>query len=156
MGLLSLLGAGKAGGEALSSPVKAVGTVLDELFTSDDERLTHQEALTRLAQVPHVAQTEISKIEAQHRSKFVAGWRPSIGWVCGIALFFYFVPQYAVASFVWAKLCFQLMGSVGVSELAKNGLPAYPVDAKGLLELVLALLGMGGMRVVEKISGRAK
>ena len=36
-------------------------------------------------------QAEINKIEAQHRTIFVAGWRPFIGWVCGFALAYNFV-----------------------------------------------------------------
>lgn len=36
-------------------------------------------------------QNEVNKIEAQHRSIFVAGWRPFIGWVCGLALLYNFI-----------------------------------------------------------------
>ena len=36
-------------------------------------------------------QTKINEIEAQHRTIFVAGWRPFIGWICGIALMYNFV-----------------------------------------------------------------
>jgi uncharacterized membrane protein len=135
------------GGEIVE-PIKAVGGVFDELFTSDDERLSREEALTRLAQKPHLAQAAITKAEASHRSAFVAGWRPGIGWVAAISLFFYYVPQYATASVVW------------VMAIAASGwaapLPAYPTDADGLLELVLALIGLGTLRTVEKMKGRAK
>lgn len=156
MGVMKFLGMGKAAGDAIATPVVAVGNVLDALFTSDEERLDKKEAFAKLAQVPHIAQTEINKLEAQHRSTFVAGWRPSIGWVCGISLACYFIPQYAIGSIVWGKLCFKLLNDVGAAELVKSGLPAYPVDAKGLLELVIALLGMGGIRMLEKMAGKAK
>ena len=33
-------------------------------------------------------QIELNKIEAQHRSIFVAGWRPAIGWVCAIGFLY--------------------------------------------------------------------
>ena len=36
-------------------------------------------------------QGEINKIEAQHRTIFVAGWRPFIGWVCGFVVCSVFV-----------------------------------------------------------------
>ena len=36
-------------------------------------------------------QAEINKVEAQHRSMFVAGWRPFIGWICGIAFAFHYI-----------------------------------------------------------------
>ena len=35
-------------------------------------------------------QTKINEIEAGHRTVFVAGWRPFIGWVCGVALAYNF------------------------------------------------------------------
>ncbi|MDQ6974821.1 MAG: 3TM-type holin, partial [Mariprofundaceae bacterium] len=80
-------------GGSVAQPVEAVGNVMDKLFTSDDERLTHEEVRLRLAQKPHLAQIELNKIEAAHRSIFVAGWRPAIGWVCAAGLGWQFVMQ---------------------------------------------------------------
>ena len=73
--------------DALIDPIEAVGNVLDALFTSDKERLDKKAVLARIAQQPTLVQGEINKIEAAHKSVFVAGWRPFIGWVCGLALF---------------------------------------------------------------------
>ena len=36
-------------------------------------------------------QSEINKVEAQHRSVFVSGWRPFIGWVSGFAFAFHYI-----------------------------------------------------------------
>lgn len=132
-------------GAAAAQPIEAVGNVLDKLFTSDDERLTKREALLRLVQAPHLAQAEISKTEAQHRSVWVAGWRPAIGWSAAVALFTYYVPQFTLGSYLWF-----------VQSLEANQVVAYPVDATHLMELVLALLGLGGLRTVEKLAGRTK
>jgi hypothetical protein len=66
-------------GGGVAEPVKAVGAILDYLFTSDEERLDKEQALLRLAQRPNLVPAKINKIEAQHRSIFVAGWRPFIG-----------------------------------------------------------------------------
>ena len=74
-----------------AQPVEAIGNVLDALFTSDEERLDKQAMLARIAQQPALVQTEINRVEAAHKSVFVAGWRPFIGWVCGMALFYNFV-----------------------------------------------------------------
>jgi len=38
-----------------------------------------QAVLDKIAQKPTILQAEINKIEAKHRSLFVAGWRPAIG-----------------------------------------------------------------------------
>ena len=44
-------------------------------------------------------QTKINELEAQHRSVFVAGWRPFCGWICSVALFYNFVIR---DLFIWA------------------------------------------------------
>ena len=132
MGLLSFL----TGGEAVATPVNAVGNVLDQLFTSDEERETLELAKQRLNQKPQIAQIELNKVEAAHRSLFVAGWRPAIGWVCATGLAFTFIINPILQ---WTS--------------AKPG-PELPADI--ILELVLALLGLGALRTVEKMKGRSK
>jgi len=123
-------------GSAAAEPITAVGNVLDKLFTSDDEKLEKSIIMTRLAQQPNLAQVELNKVEAGHRSIFVAGWRPAIGWVCAAGLFLTFIVNPILQWFT---------GEPG---------PALPNDI--ILELVLALLGLGALRTVEKMNGRAK
>lgn len=132
-------------GGGVAQPIEAVGNVLDKLFTSDEEKLDKQSVLARLAQKPSLAQIELNKVEAAHRSVFVAGWRPGIGWVCAISLAAYFVPQYVLAAVLWTK-----------ASWSAAALLPYPVGADGLLELVLAMLGMATVRTIEKLNGRAK
>jgi hypothetical protein len=108
--------------------------------------LTHEAILTRLAQQPNLAQVELNKVEASHRSVFVAGWRPAIGWVAAASLFFFYVPQYVVATIVWIKL---LVANDWV-------MVPYPVGVDGVMELVIALLGMGALRTVDKAAKRTK
>jgi hypothetical protein len=133
-------------GETAVAPITAIGNVLDGLFTSKDEVLTHEAILTRLAQQPNLAQVELNKVEASHRSVFVAGWRPAIGWVAAASLFFFYVPQYVVATIVWIKL---LVANDWV-------MVPYPVGVDGVMELVIALLGMGALRTVDKAAKRTK
>lgn len=125
-----------SGGEAVAAPVNAVGNVLDQLFTSDEERLDKKIVMERLMQQPGLAQVELNKVEAQHRSMFVAGWRPFIGWVCGVGLTFMFLINPMLQW--WTS---------------KDG-PELPEDV--ILELVIALLGLGALRTVEKLKGRSK
>ena len=128
---------GKLLGGSVAQPIEAVGNVLDKLFTSDDERLDKKLLLERLAQEPKIAQVELNKVEAQHRSVFVAGARPFIMWVCGFGLLFAFLVNPILQ---W------IMPEVGSPEL--------PLDV--MMELVLAMLGLGALRTVEKLQGRAK
>ncbi len=123
-------------GGATAQPVEAVMKGLDGLFTSDEEKLDKKALLERIAQEPGKIQAEINKIEAQHRSIFVAGWRPFIGWVCGSGLAFVFLLNPIIQ---W---------------LTNEAGPALPMDA--MTELVIALLGLGGLRTLEKFGGRTK
>ena len=128
------------GGPAVDA-VSAIGNAFDKIFTSDDERAKAELLLSKLRQKPHLLQAEINKIEASHRSIFVAGWRPFIGWICGIG-------------FLWAFLGHPLF-EWGVALVGYDVTPPQLMTDK-LLELVLAMLGLGGLRTVEKLSGRAK
>jgi hypothetical protein len=123
-------------GGAAAQPIEAVGNVLDKLFTSSEEKLDKQALLTKLAQQPHIAQIELNKVEAQHRSVFVAGARPFILWVCGFGLANAFLVN------PWIQW---VSGAPG---------PALPLDV--MSELVFALLGLGALRTVEKLQGRTK
>ena len=78
-------------GSEVAQPIEAIGNVVDKLFTSDEERAQGKLLMEKLAQHPSELQVELNKVEANHRSIFVAGWRPFIGWVCGTGLSFVFV-----------------------------------------------------------------
>jgi len=82
-------------------------------------------------------QSEINKMEAQHRSIFVAGWRPFIGWICGVALLYNFIIRDVIA---WV--------SPDVMP------PAIQMDQ--LITILLGMLGLGGLRTFEKIKDKTK
>ncbi len=121
-----------------AEPIEAVGNVLDALFTSDKERLGKQAILARIAQQPQLVQTEINRTEAGHKSLFVAGWRPFIGWVCGLSLLYNFIIRDLI---IWVM-------SLSGSALAAP--PALQLDV--LTTILYALLGLGGLRTFEKLN----
>ena len=125
-----------------TQPIEAVGNVLDALFTSDKERLDKKAVLARIAQHPGLVQLEINKIEAAHKSVFVAGWRPFIGWVCGLALFYNFIAR-------------DLMVRALALTTADTPQPP-PLHLDVLTTILYALLRLGGMRTFEKLQGRTK
>jgi len=130
------------GGDGIAKPVDAVGNILDKLFTSKDEKLTHEEVRMRLMMKPDVAQVELNKLEAQHRSTFVAGWRPFIGWVCGIALLYNFILRDIIA---WLLVMYD-----------KTLEPPPELAMEHLMTVLLGMLGLGGMRTYEKLKGKTK
>ena len=136
MGFLgSLIGGGA------KDAVTAIGDVFDRVFTSEEERAQADFVLERLRQRPHLLQAEINKIEAAHRSLFVAGWRPFIGWVCGFGFLWAFIGH---PVFDWSV------------RLSGADVPAPQIASDHLMELVLALLGLGGLRTAEQMAGRAR
>lgn len=147
MRLLDIFSGGTSGVAkgAAEGIITGVGDVLDNLFTSDEERLAAKSRDKRIKQRPMEAQWEANKIEAAHRSVFVAGWRPAIGWVCAASLATYYIPQFMMGSVLWAIDCWN-GGSV----------VAYPLSINGVTELVSGMLGMAGLRTLEKIKGKAK
>lgn len=87
-------------------------------------------------------QLEINKMEAQHQSIFVAGWRPAIGWICGIAL-------------GWNYVLSPIIQWVAVA----NGFDleqAPRLDTAELTTILLGMLGLGGLRTYEKRLGVAR
>jgi len=77
---------GSIGGGGGVSAAEGVATIIDRFVETDDEKRAAEVIKAKLMMKPSLAQIELNKIEAGHRSIFVAGWRPFIGWVCGAAL----------------------------------------------------------------------
>ena len=121
--------------------IKPVARILDKFIVDKDlkEKLEHEIKLE--IQKANIAQIEVNKAEALHRTVFVAGWRPFIGWTCGIALSYHFILQPII-----------------VFTMSVNGLdydlPEF--DMGSLMTIVLGLLGLGGMRSFEKLKGLTK
>jgi hypothetical protein len=87
-------------------------------------------------------QLAINAEEAKSRNLFVAGWRPSVGWCCSLALFAHFLV------FPTMDVVTAYMGIEAV---------AYPsFDMDSLMTVLLGLLGLGGMRSFEKAKGLTK
>jgi len=104
------------------------------------EREIEAQLTTHLAKID-LAQLDINKTEAAHRSVFVSGWRPFIGWSCGAAMALNFIV-FPLASFVLAQ----------TGHLVK--LPT--LDMSEMMPVLMGLLGLGGLRTVEKIKQVSK
>ena len=85
-----------------------------------------------------VGQMEINKIEASHKSIFVSGWRPGVGWICGIAL-------------AYAAVIEPLMRFVATMNGYEGEFPV--IDTTLTMQVLLGMLGLGVMRTREKEKG---
>jgi hypothetical protein len=103
-------------------------------------------ALVKASNEAALAQVEVNKIEAGHSSVFVAGWRPFIGWVCGVALALYYVPMFIIGMGLWVWACLEAGAMV----------PRPELGVAEIIGLVMAMLGLGGLRTFEKLHGVAR
>lgn len=90
-----------------------------------------------------LGQLEINKVEAQHRSLFVAGWRPSIGWVCGFAFAYHFVLL------PFLLLLIAVGSEVYGWDFDASQLPELEMES--LMTVLMGMLGLGTLRTFEKV-----
>lgn len=120
-----------------------IGNVIDKIWPDPAQRAQANLELLKLQQsgelATMLAQTDINKVEAASASVFVSGWRPAVGWTCVLGLVYTFVGWPAL---VWAS---------GVWKFP----PPPVIDTGTLLTLLGGMLGLGGLRTVEKLNGVA-
>jgi len=130
----------------LTSLVGPVTGLLDKFIEDKDQKaaLAHEIATMgqKHAQEAMLAQLEINKAEAASGSLFKGGWRPFVGWTCGIAFAYHFVLQ-PLLIFVFAYI-----------GLETPDLPKFDVGT--LLPVLGGMLGIGGLRSYEKTKGLTK
>ena len=130
----------------LPSILPAVTDIIGRFLPEDEEerakaeRKIEAELASHLAKVD-LAQMAINREEAKSRNIFIAGWRPFIGWTCGIALAWTYVGT-PILQFI----------------LAQTGhlidLPS--LDMSQMMPVLLGMLGLGGLRTFEKFKGVSK
>lgn len=157
-------------GDAVKSAGEGIGTVVDSatgllggirnLITGDLPPDTI-EALQKLAleaeslkvdalkvkQNIQIGQQTIEKAAIEKggfNSFFLAGWRPSLGWIAAIALFAYYVPPVALQTYFWARASFASDSMIVWQNM---------FDVTDILGLVGTLLGMAGLRSLDKKNG---
>jgi len=125
----------------VSNLVGPVTGLLDKVIEDKDQKaqLAHEIATMsdNHAQQALMGQLEINKAEAASGSIFKGGWRPFIGWVCGVAFAYHFVLQPLIVFGVSAA-------GVDIPEL-----PEF--DMGSLMTVMMGMLGLGSMRSIEKL-----
>ena len=120
--------------------LNVVAGIIDKVVDKIDDFTLDKAEKAELIQQINKAQIEVNKVEANSNSLFVAGWRPFVGWTCGIALCYHFVLQ--------PFLVFLLYSSGYQMDL-----PVF--DMTTLTTILLGMLGLGGMRSFEKVKKSA-
>lgn len=125
-----------------------IADILDKVVVDQDEkaRLSFEIATLaeRQAHEMSLAQIEVNRAEAANAGYgwmglFRAGWRPACAWIGVTAMLWHFLLQPLIV--FWAAM-------------AGAEIPPMPdFDMGSLMTILLGLLGLGGMRSLEKIRG---
>jgi hypothetical protein len=122
----------------IPAAISIVGNVLDKFVEDKDLKMKLEHELKNSLNEANLAQISVNKTEAQHHSIFVAGWRPAIGWVAAIGFAYTFVLQ-------------PFLQWIMIMQGVEGTLPE--INTEILFELVIAMLGMAGLRSFEKLNG---
>ena len=87
-----------------------------------------------------IEQIKVNQAEAQNPSTFVSGWRPAIGWICG-----------AACAWNWIGLPITKV----IAVILDHPINLAPADLTEMLPILMGMLGLGGLRTLEKLQGRA-
>jgi len=131
----------------MSLPWDGIATLLDTVITrvfpdkTEAQRAELQVALEQMkAEYAAAAgQMEINKIEAASSDRFVSGWRPFIGWVCGVAICYSAIIEPMLRFFM--KVHYGYEGEFPI------------IDTTLTQQLLFGILGLGTMRTYEKYKG---
>lgn len=125
--------------------IPILGSVLDKTITDKNARQkvieNIESALVANAHTLNLETIKTNQIEAGHRSIWVAGWRPAIGWSCAAGIF-------------WMVVGYPVMSWVTAFQNLDVALPNLPTDI--LFELTMAMLGMGALRSFDKLKNLTK
>lgn len=120
------------------------GKVIDRLWPDPTQAANAKLELIKLQQSGELqviaGQLKINEVEAGHSSVFVSGWRPAIGWVCGLAC-------------AWNWIGLPIAKVIAI--ILGHPINLAPADLTEMLPILMGMLGLGGLRTIEKLSDKA-
>jgi hypothetical protein len=143
MALLESLAEGGAKGilEGIGSAAVSIReAITGEAVLDPNKKAELLEKTLEIENSTTLAQIAVNQAEASSPSIFKGGWRPAVGWCCVFALFFEFLLRPLLP---WSFGFF--------TKVPPPPLPS--LDTGMLFNLMFGMLGLGGLRTVEKIKG---
>lgn len=130
-----MFGIGKGAGKVVNDALGGVNKILDTVVTTSSERGKIDIEFQSL-------QTKINELESNHASLFVSGWRPFVGWICGLGIGFNFVLR--------PILNYILLVFYPTTPIMES------LDMGVLSTLITGMLGFGAIRTYEKIKNKSR
>jgi hypothetical protein len=131
--------------DPISSIAGLANTLITKIWPDPKDQASAEAMLIKTQMDAALAQAQqqidINKIEAASSNPFVSGWRPFVGWACGVAFAAHFI---LLPLLNWLA---QLFGHAPIN---------IPFDMSTLSTVLMGLLGLGAMRSVEKVAGVAR
>ena len=118
--------------------IEVADKVLGKFIPDKNLKMKLQKEMTMAFHDANLAQIELNKQEAAHKNIFVAGWRPFVGWICGIALAYHFILS-------------PIIETVLIASGITINLPSF--EFSQLSSILMGMLGLGGLRTYEKMKG---
>jgi hypothetical protein len=123
----------------VSTLVGPVTGLLDKFIEDKDQKNALAHEIATMSERHHQelmkSQIEVNKVEAANSNLFVSGWRPFVGWTCGLGMFGNFITI-PFANFVLALLEIAIV------------IPLVPLET--MMPVLMGMLGLGAMRSYEK------
>ena len=137
----------------ISGLFSAAQSLIERFFPDPEKQAEAQRALLQMQQNGELAllasETDLAKLqiqvnveEAKHANIFVSGWRPAVGWTCAAA----FAYSYVLLPFAQF-----LVFTFGTSEMVGQLKLAPKLELSEMLPVLFGMLGLGGLRTVEKV-----
>lgn len=131
--------------------IPLLGSIFDKLFPDPAAANAAKLQVMQMAQNGELAQLnadlqlatgqiDVNKAEASNPSLFVSGWRPAVGWCCALAFAF---------KFIGGPLLVFVAGYFGHPVILPQ------MDFTEMSTILLGMLGIGGLRTIEKVKGVA-
>lgn len=132
--------------DAITAGSNLITTIVNK-FAPDATTVEHDKMTQALTEMQNqysllLSQVDVNKTEAASSSLFVSGWRPFIGWICGISLAYASVIE-PIIRFV-ATVIFKYIGIFPV------------INTEITLQVLIGILGLGAYRSYDKVKGTSK
>lgn len=118
--------------------IEVADKVLGKFIPDKNLKMKLQKEMTMAFHDANLAQIQLNKQEAAHKNIFVAGWRPFVGWTCGVALAYHFIVS-------------PIIETILIAFGFTTDLPSF--EFSQLSSILMGMLGLGGLRTYEKMKG---
>lgn len=132
-----------AGIVALSPLISGIMGIINKVVADKDTQAQIEREITMYTLTSDfqnaMAQVDLAKVDQASNSLWQAGWRPFVGWVCGI-------------SFCWHYVFVPIILFIGSAFGHQIPLPIF--SAETMMTVLFGMLGLGGYRTYEKLQDR--